>query len=104
VIFALPAVARSLAGMMATSWPELMKAVARGVAFHSTVELDAKPEPFMVTSRSLDPAGAEDGVIEPKLGTGLLGPVTGNETAGEPITRPGVLTETLAVIAWEMSD
>ena len=99
MMFALPAEARSDAGMMATSWPVLMKAVASGVAFHSTVEPDAKPEPFNVTSRSLLPTVAEGGVIEPRLGTGLLGPVTGNETEGEAITRPAVLTETPAVIA-----
>lgn len=99
MMFALPAAARSDAGMMAASWPVLMKAVASGVAFHSTVEPDAKPDPFNVTSRSLLPTGAEDGVMEARLGTGLLGPVTGNETEGEPMTRPGVLTETPAVIA-----
>src|SRR5208282_4331231 len=91
--FTLPLIARSAAGTSAMSCEPLRKAVASGVAPHSTTALETKPEPFTVTSRSGLPEAALEGESEETLGIGLLAPVIGKLTDGEPTTRPAVLTD-----------
>ena len=97
------ATAMSAAVIRTTRRELLTNAVARGLLFHSTTELDTKFEPPTNTSKSAPPATAFDGESEEAVGLGLSGPVIGNATEGEAITSPGVLTATLPEPTFAMS-
>jgi hypothetical protein len=72
VIDAVPAVATRDADTVAVSCVEETKLVARGVAFHFTVEPETKLVPFTVKVKSALPPVVQVGLIEVVVGTGLL--------------------------------
>ncbi len=63
--------ARSLDGMVALRLVEEPKVVASGAPFHSTEELEIKPEPATVTGVSEEPAAVEEGVTLLAEGAGF---------------------------------
>src|SRR5215468_3444328 len=70
VIPAVPGVARSAAVMVAVSCELLLNDVLRSLVFHSTTELAAKFDPFMVNRTTELPAVALIGEIELMCGVG----------------------------------
>src|SRR5208282_6575145 len=93
----------SAAVIRTTRREPLTNAVARGLLFHSTTELDTKFEPPTNTSKSAPPATAFDGESDEAVGLGLSGPVIGNATEGEAMVGSAVLRATLPVPALAMS-
>ena len=71
VTLAVPASARSAAGIAAVSWLEETKVVARAVPFQFTVELLTKLLPLTVNVMPGVPGAALDGLRLPRTGTGL---------------------------------
>ncbi len=96
---ALPAEAKSAAGISAINCLALRYAVATGTEFQRTVELNTNPEPFTSTSKSAAPAVALEGVSVPIAGLGASGPVMAKSTEGDAFNSPGSLTEMLAMPA-----
>ena len=60
---ALPAVAMSLAEILAVSWVLLTSVVGRSLPFHCTTDPAPKPEPPTNKSKSCSPAGRQAGLI-----------------------------------------
>ncbi|HTY77659.1 MAG TPA: hypothetical protein VMI34_07570 [Candidatus Bathyarchaeia archaeon] len=71
-----PAVARSLAGMLAESWVALTNVVARGLLFHWTAEAATKPLPVTVSVKAAPPCSALFGESEARVGAGFTGAVS----------------------------
>jgi hypothetical protein len=72
VIEAVPAVAMRAAGTVAVSCVAETNVVARDVAFHFTVEPEAKLVPFTVNVNCGPPAVAQVGLSELIVGTALI--------------------------------
>ena len=72
VTWAVPAVAISVAGIVAVSRETEPNAVVRSLPFHRTVELETKLLPFTVNVNPAPPGAAEFGLRLVVVGTGLL--------------------------------
>ena len=59
------------ASTVAVSCEELTNAVGKVVPFSCTVEAEAKPDPFTVSTNELDPANTNSGAMKLKEGGGL---------------------------------
>src|SRR5207237_739516 len=72
VTCAVPATARSAAGMAAVSCVADTNVVARSAPFQRTTELATKPLPLAVSVKPGPPAGAEAGLSPVVVGRGLV--------------------------------
>jgi hypothetical protein len=95
VIRKVPCVAIKLAGTVAVNWLALTKVVARDAPFHSTVELEVKPEPLTV-SVSADPAA----VVVEGLRLVMVGSTVG---VAVPVTVKVKLLDAVPLAATVMS-
>ena len=92
---AVPAVATSVARMVACSWVLLTKVVARAAPFHPTAEPPTKPVPFTVSVNAAAPAFTLLGDSELTVGSGLALAVMVNVSVLEvPPPGAGVTTVT----------
>src|SRR5213594_3310464 len=71
VTAALPALAMSLCGIEAVSWPALTKVVERSAPFQRTTDVEMKLLPLTVSVKPAPPAMAEVGFMLVMLGTGF---------------------------------
>src|SRR5204863_9190581 len=102
VTLAMPAAARSVAGIAAVSWVALTKVVVRVAPFHLTVLPLTKPVPATVSVKAGPPTRALLGVRPVSVGAGLF---TVNVCAAEvPPPGAGVTTVTCGVPAVARSE
>src|SRR5712691_7225924 len=90
---AVPAVVRSLPGMLVVSWVALTKVVVRMPPFHCTTEAGTKPLPVTVRVKAGPPCSALLGESEERAGTGFTA-VMVKATAAE-VPPPGVGVNTV---------
>jgi hypothetical protein len=105
VTVARPVEAMSDARIVAVSWPEEMKVVARLAPFHLTTEVLLKFSPFSLSMNAGPPAAAESGIIPVRVGA-AAGPtvmVNGNPF-DEPSPGPGLKAVMVATPGWAMSE
>jgi hypothetical protein len=76
VTVCVPAVTRSLAGMVAPRNDVLPNAVGSGAPSHAAWAPGSKPMPPSAIVRSLLPAAADEGVTEESVGVGIVASVT----------------------------
>ncbi len=101
-MLAIPAAARSEAGIAAVSCVAELKVVGRSALFHRTTEACAKFEPLTVSVKAGLPALAEFGVKTGHDRVGLL--MLKGSAVDSPPPGEGVKTVTLAAPAAAMSD
>ena len=99
---AVPAFARSLAGIEARSWVLFMNVVVRLLPFHRTVDPEMKFPPVSVIVKPAPPTVALLGVSEASVGAGFC-PAVMVKVSVPDVAPPGVATLTDAVPAFAMS-
>src|SRR5271155_4898103 len=93
VIFAVPAVAMSLAKIAAVSCIEPTNVVTRGLPFQFTLELLMKPPPVTVSVNAAPPAATDEGLRFETVGAGFAGASMKNVMSFEmPPPGAGVTT------------
>jgi hypothetical protein len=105
VTLAVPAVAMSVAGIVAVSCVALINVVVRGLPFHCTEELLMKFVPFTVSVNAPTPAVATNGLMLVTVGTGFCAWLIVKLTELDvPPPGAGVTTVMLAVPVVAMSE
>src|SRR5713101_6566305 len=88
-----PAVTRSVAGMLAVSWVALTNVVVRLPPFHCTTDAGTKPLPVTVRVKAGSPAERVVGEMLVSVGVGLLT----LSVAAPEVPPPGAGVETLTL-------
>jgi hypothetical protein len=102
VTVAVPAAARSAAGIVATSSVALLNPVLRGLPFQFTTEEAMKLLPEMVRVVAAVPAAMELGDIAASIGAGFTSPIGRVAVLEMPPPGAGLLTVMLAAPVAEM--